>query len=137
MKTLVKSFIAVLILIVPFIAFAQGKYQMDPEEKAQQMTKHMYAELDLSKDQMKEVEKINLDHATQMDNVYQEMQGLREKKFDEMKKLRTEHEAQLQKVLTEDQYKKLILMQRCNKLPMNRQKDCRNDFRGDRKKGRM
>ena len=130
MKTTVKSLIAVLIFLVPVIASAQGRgFQgnMNAEERAEQMSKHMYAQLDLSKDQLQKIEKINLDHVTKREKVRQDMEQSRNQFQTQMKDLRDEHEEALEKVLTEEQYKELLKMQH------RRQYDDRNR-KGDRRR---
>lgn len=116
MKTTMKNLIAVLIFLVPVIASAQGRnYQKDrftTEEKAEQMSKNMYARLDLSKEQLKEVEKINLKHSEERDKIHKEIDASRRKFQDEMKSLSNEHEESLMEVLTEEQFKELLTMQR-------------------------
>ena len=114
MKTKIKSLIAVLIFLVPVITFAQGRGMngnMNTDEKAEQMSKHMYAQLDLSKEQLKKVEKINLEYVAKMEKVRQDNEQARTKFRSQMKDLHDEHENALKEVLTEEQYKELLKMQ--------------------------
>jgi len=127
MKMKLKSIIAVLIILVPVLAFSQGKHKIAPEERAEMQTKRMYVELDLSKEQMAKVETINLKNAKEMEKVQVERKEIKEKQKEKMNTIREQHEEALKDVLTEDQYKTFL------KLQMDKKRE-KSDHQGKRER---
>jgi len=96
-----------------------GQGNFDPVESAKKQTATLKKELDLNKDQEKEVYEIVLDGAHKMDKMRKEMRNGGDRdamraKFGEMRK---EQNKEMKKVLTDDQYKKYekYLQERRNK----------------------
>ena len=103
------------ILLVTFImvstlAIAQpGGGRMNPEERAKRQTEELTEKLDLSKDQAKKVEAINLKYAKKMGDMFRDMRDSgnmdREAMREKMGALREEQNKEMQKVLDKDQMK--------------------------------
>lgn len=89
---------AVFMMLATGAMAQQGKGRPSPEERAEQQTKHMSAQLGLSQEQAAKVKEINLKYAKQQ----QEHRGSRE----DMMKMNDEKNAELKGVLTEAQYQK-------------------------------
>ena len=115
MKVNLKSIIAVLILLVPIFAFSQKKHRIAPDERAEMLTKRMYVELDLSKEQLQKVKTLNLENAKEMEKMHTKQQSLKKEEREKIKTIREQHEEALKNVLTEDQYKAFLKLQMDNR----------------------
>ena len=70
-----------------------------PIEKAEKRTEKMKADLDLSDEQAEEINKINLFHIQEMEEIKKKMDALRE----EANQKREEHQEEINKVLSDEQ----------------------------------
>lgn len=77
-----------------------------PEQMAKQRTKMMQQQLNLTKEQVQKVEKLNLEFSQQMRKVWSENRGDRDAMRTKMTALVQKTDEDLQKVFTPDQWKK-------------------------------
>ncbi len=82
----------------------QGRMQMSAKEMAKKQTDWMKGFLDLTKEQLTQIEKINLKYAEKLQAQRQSAMGNRDTMQSLMTKLTREKDEELKKVLTEDQY---------------------------------
>jgi len=77
-----------------------------PEQMAKQRTEMMQKQLNLNKEQVQKVEKLNLDFSQQMRKLRSENRGDRQAMRTQMTALVQKSDEELQKVFTADQWKK-------------------------------
>lgn len=88
----------------------EDKVKISPEERADRHTRKMTETLQLDEKQVKEISKINLDHAQKMEAYHTELKALKA----EMKAERLKTKEQIDELLTNDQ-KKIIETKRAEK----------------------
>lgn len=116
-----KKIVFVLVALIAFNAQAQkgqqNRSEMSPEEMATKRTEQMTSDLDLTEDQQKLVQEINLENS----KIVGELRGKRGKDMSDdersamrtkMKALQTENQEAMKEVLTEEQYIKWDKMQK-------------------------
>jgi len=103
MKT-TKIILFLFAFFLALIANAQ-RGNMDPEEMAKRNTDAMKERLELSDDQLKKVEAINLETSKKMSDVFASASGTREAMREEMMSIDEEKDEVLKPILTEDQWK--------------------------------
>ena len=113
MKT--KTFILTLCILASSvgISLAQKKQMkdIDPAARAEKMTSKMQEHLELSDEQMKKVNTINLVMVTKKQAMKKEAASEKKQKKDSMKALRKEYDSELKKVLDDRQYEKFQMQQ--------------------------
>ena len=109
-----KLILAALILLMGTAAFAQ-KQGGTPEEKAQKLTDRMKSELNLTDEQYKQVYEINLQMASNMDEIDKGNHDARQE-------VKAEYEKQLATVLNEEQMEKAKEMHKQQKGKMKDRK---------------
>jgi len=107
--------------VISLVSFGQGRRNMDPEEMAKNNTAMMKDSLDLSSDQLKKVEEINLEAAIKMNKAFEEATGDRESMRATMGKLNEETNKKFKVVLTESQWNKYeVILEERRKLMRER-----------------
>jgi len=97
-------------MVISLAGFGQGgqsqgqRGDFDPEKTAKKNTDAMKERLDLSDDQFKKIERINLTAANKMKNTFDNAMGDREAMRSAMMKVNEETNKELKAVLTEDQW---------------------------------
>jgi hypothetical protein len=99
-----KIFIYLLFSSLLFTSHAQEKKELSPEERAKQLTGWMTTYLQLTEDQIKQVQPINQEYSYKL----QELKNSHLSKTQKMKILKSDSsakDAQLKKIFTSEQYK--------------------------------
>ena len=76
--------------------------KLSPEEKAEKRTAKMKEGLGLSDEQAAKIEQINLDFATEMDKIHEQMKALKDKAHE----MREKTKGEIESVLTDEQKEK-------------------------------
>jgi len=101
-------------------AVSQKRQKRSAEDMAKQQTDWMKQELKLSKEQEKEIYRINLETSKRVKETWSKYKGNREMMQSEMKKNRIQKDKELKKALSEEQfklYKKRIKEMRDSRTP--------------------
>ena len=102
--------LAVLLFTVFTISYAQGgRQRTSPEERAKRTTEWMKKELNLTQEQVAQIDSINLDYAKAQQSLFDEANGDRSKIREKMTALTKERDEAFSEVLTKEQmdlYKK-------------------------------
>jgi len=94
------------LLMVCGVAMAQGPRgdrNMDPKQRAQQMTEQMVKDYSLTDAQKEKVQALNLDMSQKMSEIKGDDRDARRT---QMQKIRDDYQTKLKGVLTDEQYKK-------------------------------
>lgn len=93
------------LFVIGSITMAQGPRNMNPKERAEQMTERMVKEYSLTDAQKEKVQTLNLDMSEKMSKISGEDRDARRT---QMQTIREDYNKKLKEVLTEDQYKKYL-----------------------------
>jgi len=121
MRVLQITFLAVVLILTGSLnALSQKRQQRSAEDMAKQQTDWMKQELKLSKEQEKEIYRINLETSKRMKETWKKYRGNREMMQSAMKNNRVQRDKELKKALSEEQfklYKKRIKEMRDSRTP--------------------
>jgi Spy/CpxP family protein refolding chaperone len=103
-----KSFLILtaLLVVMATTAKAQQRNQGTPEERAKSQTERLVKLLELTDEQTKKVQTINLDLAKKMDEAFRNNSDDREAMRGKMQEIDTERDKKYKEILTDDQFKK-------------------------------
>ena len=110
MKSMIKvALFSALFMLVSLSSYAQrgGGDRPSPEERAKQLTTQMAEHLDLSEDQVKKVEEINLSYAKKMMEAREAAQSDRSAMRSKMESMTEDRNKDLKEILTEEQFESL------------------------------
>ncbi len=122
---------AVILLVISLSIFAcnfasRQPRQWSPKDMAERQTQMMNEQLNLSEQQLKQVESINLNMAKEFENLRNESDGDREKMRILRNDLMTRKNQKLEEVLTTEQFERYLMLEE------ERAKEMRNGRRGER-----
>lgn len=102
MKAL-KGLLIIGLAVLSFNSFAQDKKKPTPEERAKKMSEKMKTELDLTDDQTKKIEAVNVETIKKKRALEEEIKALRAK----VKAVKENQKTKYKEILTPEQFEKL------------------------------
>jgi len=103
MNTIKASALMLMGLLITSSAYAQPA-RMDPQQMAKKQTELMKKELDLSEEQLTQIEDLNTTSADQMKELRTQRQNQRTAAREQMIALRDQREEKLKEILSDDQW---------------------------------